>query len=191
MISLRNRDTLAENIVEELDAMSASIRRHFGKEHKPTGLHSDITADSVSLPSGRMGEWVDLKGGYDGTSRFFAVGSAALTIATTDLIFLRYCLLATPLWFNAVCRVQRLQPIRRVKSTCQCRSYTPFHIPARAALGLWLVTVTGATRTVTALVLCGQSMNRLPRLPRAQSLRWANTTTAPSRIVTGKLAPTT
>lgn len=60
MFSLKYFIDLPVKVGDELQQLVAGINTYLQREHKVDGAHGAITADSVTLGSGMIGEWVDV-----------------------------------------------------------------------------------------------------------------------------------
>ncbi len=105
-LALFNRDVLAQHpaLLNELDQLIARINIVWGKEHDPqTGVHTDITADSLTVLAAAVGEvsiegltWAGTTqttvGGAGGASALPAtpLGYVNVTIGTTAAVIPYY-----------------------------------------------------------------------------------------------------
>jgi hypothetical protein len=95
MLGLRFRDALPPVVLDELENIVSKVKGFFSAEHNDDGTHGDITADSVTLHGGQVGELIDLP--FNAT-RYLTDSSAVWTVSSDDQVYLRYSQIGRMAW---------------------------------------------------------------------------------------------
>lgn len=88
LFSVPFRDLLPDDVKASLNSITGSLKGFLLGEHHEDGTHGDVTADSLSISGGSLGEWVEVP--Y-GPARFYTdTVNCVWTVEENDQRFLKY-----------------------------------------------------------------------------------------------------